>query len=122
MIKIEEMGLSTTFFEQMEINAGPVSVINKISVQPEEADDLIRAWTRDFEIMSKQPGYISMQLYGGIGGSGVYLNCSVWESVESLKIAFERPEFQETLNNYPPSAVATPHIFEKMAIPGCCVA
>jgi len=122
MIKIEEMGLSTTFFEQMEIEAGPVSVINKISVQPEEADELIRAWTADFKIMSKQTGYISMQLYGGIGESGVYLNCSVWESVESLKRAFERPEFQETLNNYPKSAVATPHIFEKMAIPGCCVA
>ena len=76
MIKIEEMGLSTTFFEQMAIKAGPVSVINKISVQPEEADELIRAWTNDFQIMSKQPGYISMQLYGGIGESGVYLNCS----------------------------------------------
>ena len=123
MITIEEMGRGPTFFEQMETKGGgPVSVINKISVIPEEADDLVRHWTTDFEIMRQQPGYISMQLYGGIGKSGVFLNCSVWESVEDLKRAFERSEFQATLQDYPPSAVASPHIFEKMAIPGCCVA
>lgn len=122
MIEIQEMGQAITFFEQMEINAGPIVVINKISVLPDEADDLVRAWTTDFNIMRKQPGYISMQLYGGIGDSGVYLNASVWESVEDLKIAFEREEFQATLQNYPPSAIASPHIFEKAAIPGCCIA
>lgn len=122
MIEIQEMGNATSFFEQLEETAGPIQVINKISVNPGESEALVRAWTDDFNIMRKQPGYISMQLYRGIGGSGVYLNCSVWESVEDIKRAFERPEFQETLNNYPPSAIATPHIFEKMAIPGCCVA
>ncbi len=122
MIKIEEMGKSLTFFEQMNEKAGPVVIINKISVVPEEGDELIRAWTADIEMMKGQPGYISAQLHKGVGGSGVYLNYSVWESVESLKRAFERPEFQETLNNYPASAVASPHIFEKIAIPGCCVA
>ncbi|MEM7173420.1 MAG: antibiotic biosynthesis monooxygenase family protein [Pseudomonadota bacterium] len=122
MIEIQEMGKAITFFEQMELKGGPVQVINKIAVEPEEADELIRAWTVDFEIMRQQPGYISMQLYGGIGNSGVYLNHSVWESVEDLKRAFERPEFQATLLNYPPSAVANPHIFEKRAVPGCCVA
>lgn len=122
MIEIQEMGKAITFFEQLEKSAGPIEVINKISVNPEESEALVRAWTDDFNIMRKQPGYISMQLYRGIGESGVYLNCSVWESVEDIKLAFERPEFQATLNNYPPSAVASPHIFEKMAIPGCCVA
>ena len=122
MVEIEEMGRATTFFEQMERTSGPVSVINKISVDPAEADDLIRHWTIDFKMMSQQPGYISMQLYGGIGESGVYLNCSVWESVEDLQRAFARPEFQETLNGYPPSAIASPHVFEKLAVPGCCVA
>lgn len=121
MVEIQEMGRATTFFEQLEINSGTIQVINKISVKPEDSDELIKAWTTDFEMMRQQPGYISMQLYGGIGESGVYLNCSVWESVEDLKRAFNRPEFQETLQNYPSSAVASPHIFEKMAIPGCCV-
>ena len=106
----------------MDIRGGPVHVINKIAINPDESNALVRAWTDDFEIMRQQSGYISMQLYGGIGDSGVYLNCSVWESVEDLKRAFERPEFQATLQNYPPSAEASPHIFEKMAIPGCCVA
>ncbi len=122
MIEIQEMGRAITFFEQLEVNGGPIEVINKMSVKPEDSDELVRAWTVDFEIMRQQPGCISMQLYGGIGESGVYLNCSVWESVDDLKQAFNRPKFQETLLNYPSSAVASPHIFEKMAIPGCCVA
>jgi len=118
MIKIEEMSKTITFFEQMEQECGPVVIINRITVNPEETDELLRVWATDIEIMKGQPGYISAQLHRGVGGNSVFLNYSVWESVGHLKQAFNRPEFQVTLNDYPPSAVASPHIFEKIDIPG----
>jgi hypothetical protein len=30
------------------------------------------------------------------------------------------PEFQASLQNYPSSAVASPHLFTKVAVPGIC--
>lgn len=122
MVKIEEMGKTMTFFEQLEQEAGPVVLINKVTVDPEEVDQLLRVWTADVVMMKQQPGYISAQIHRGIGGSSTFINYSVWESVGELKRAFNRPEFQATLEDWPPSAVASPHLFEKIAIPGCCVA
>lgn len=118
MVKIEETSEAITFFEQLEQEVGPIVLINRITVKPEEADQLLRIWITDIEIMKGQPGFISAQLHQGIGGNSVFLNHSVWESVADLKRAFNRPEFQETLKEYPLSAVASPHIFEKMAISG----
>ena len=39
-----------------------------------------------------------------------------------IKRAFGDPEFQAKLGQYPPSAVASPHLFRKVAVPGICVA
>ena len=33
---------------------------------------------------------------------------------------FAQPEFQEALSAYPESAVASPHLFRKVAVPGVC--
>ncbi len=122
MLNFEEMDKTVTVFEQMEQNVGPVVLINKFTVKPEETDQLLRAWAADAAIMKKQPGYISTQLYRAIGGSSVFLNYAVWESVEDFKRAFHNPEFQAKFTDYPPSTVASPHLFEKMAVPGFCVA
>ena len=122
MLNFEEMDKAVTVFEQMEHNVGPVVLINKFTVKPEEVDQLLRAWAADAAIMKQQPGYISTQLHRGIGGSSVFLNYAVWESVEDFKRAFHKPEFQAKWADYPPSTVASPHLFEKMAIPGFCVA
>ncbi len=122
MVNFEEMDKTVTVFEQMEHNVGPVILINKFTVKPEETDQLLRAWSADASVMKQQPGYISTQLYQAIGGSCVYLNYAVWESVEDFKRAFNNPEFQAKFADYPPSTVASPHLFEKMAVPGFCVA
>jgi hypothetical protein len=50
------------------------------------------------------------------------VNYAVWESMEQFRAAFSRPELQEHLKAYPPSAVASPHLFQKVAVPGICVA
>ena len=75
----------------------------------------------DAAVMQRQPGYISTQLHRGIGGSCVFLNYAVWESTRHFKQAFNNPEFQSHLAHYPSSAVASPHLFRKVAVPGVCV-
>lgn len=72
--------------------------------------------------MKRQPGFISTQLHRAIGESPAYLNYAVWESTGDFRAAFSHPEFRAKLSSYPSSAVASPHLFQKVAVPGICVA
>jgi len=40
----------------------------------------------------------------------------------ALAEAFRSPAFQKRSAEYPERAVAAPHVFEKVAVPGICVA
>jgi len=122
MVKLVEMDDRVTLQDQMQQEVGPVILINKFTVKPDEADQLLKAWAEDAAYMKRQPGFISTQLHRGIGGSSVFVNCAVWESVEHFRRAISNPEFQEHWKAYPPSAVGSPHLFQKLAVPGICVA
>jgi len=122
MPQLTEMDEKVTLVSQMESNGGPVILINTFKVDPAEVEQLLHAWAVDAAFMKRQPGFISTQLHRGIGGSCVFINYAVWESVEAFKRAFFHPEFQETIQKYPPSAVGLPHLFQKVAVPGICVA
>ncbi len=52
----------------------------------------------------------------------MYLNYAIWESTDLYRAAFTNPKFRATLRDYPASAKASPHLFQKVAIPGPCVA
>jgi heme-degrading monooxygenase HmoA len=106
---------------QMEENVSNVILINKLTVKPEDVDQLLRAWTADAAYFKQQPGFISTQLHRGIGGSCVFINYAVWESTELFKKAVKNAELQSRLEKYPPSVVASPHLFKKVAVPGICV-
>jgi heme-degrading monooxygenase HmoA len=121
MTKLIEMDPKVTVFEQMNADGGAVILINKFTVNPEEVGRFLSAWTADAAVMKQQPGFISTQLHRGIAGSSVFVNCAVWESTEHFKRAFGNPEFQSKLKDYPSSAVASPHLFRKVAVPGICV-
>jgi heme-degrading monooxygenase HmoA len=82
---------------------------------------LIQAWAADAAVMQRLPGCISTQLYRGIRGSCVFLNYAIWESTRHFKQAFNNSEFQSQLAHYPSSAVASPHLFRKVAVSGMCV-
>jgi heme-degrading monooxygenase HmoA len=111
-----------TLSEQMEEeNVGPVILINKFNVKPEDVDGFPRAWAAEAEIMKRQPGFISTQLHRGIAGSCVFINYAVWESTEHYKRAFNNPEFQSMLAKHQASTIASPHLFKKVAVPGICV-
>ena len=122
MPKLVEMDQSVTLQQQMGDEVGPVVLINKFEVKAVEVAQFLEAWVVDAAYMKRQPGFISAQLHRGIGGSCVFVNHAVWESVEHFRQAFSNPEFQEAMKAYPPSAVASPHLFQKVAVPGICVA
>ena len=121
MARLVEMDPNVTVFQQMEDEGGPVVLINKFDVAPGDVERFLAAWSADAGIMKRQPGFISTQLHRGIGGSSVFVNCAVWESPAHFKRAFANPEFQSRLKDYPASAVASPHLFRKVAVDGVCV-
>jgi quinol monooxygenase YgiN len=120
-MQLAEMDDRVTFPQQLQQATGPVVLINKFNVAPQDADRLLQAWADDAAFMKQQPGFISTQLHRGIGGSTTFVNIAVWESAAALGRAFRSPEFQARTAQYPDSAVAAPHLFEKMAVPGICV-
>jgi heme-degrading monooxygenase HmoA len=122
MIKLVEMDEKVTFPAQMEEKVGgPVIVISKFNVNPEDVDQFLKEWASGAEIMKRQPGFISTQLHRGIAGSSVFVNYAVFESTEHFKRASNNPEFQSKLTQYPASIIVSPHIFKKLAVPGICV-
>ena len=108
--------------QQLATDASPVVLINLFTIDRADEQALLAAWAHDAEFMKQQPGFISTQLHRAIGGSCAYLNYAVWESTASFRAAFGHPEFQSRLSAYPSSAVAAPHLFQKIAVPGICVA
>jgi heme-degrading monooxygenase HmoA len=121
MVIFVEMDDKVTLIEQAEHDVGRVILINKFNVKSEEAEQFLKAWTADASFFKNQPGFVSTQLHRGIGGSSVFLNYAVWESTEHFKRAINNPEFESGLNKYPPSTVASPHLFKKVSVPGICI-
>jgi len=117
-----EMDERVGIFAQMEEDAGPVILINKFSVSPEEFDQFLKGWATEAKKFKQQPGFISTQLHKGIGGSGTFVNYAVWESAAHFKKAVSIVmDPQDKMSAYPPSTVASPHLFKKTAVPGICV-
>ncbi len=107
---------------QIGIEASPVVLVNVFTLDKADEQTFLEAWQADAAFMKRQPGFISTQLHRGIGESPTYLNYAVWESTAHFRAAFGHPEFRAGLSAYPSSAVASPHLFQKVAVPGVCVA
>jgi len=120
-VQLQEMDERVTFQEQLQQDTGPVVLINRFNVAPEDADRLLQAWAEDAAFMKQQPGYISTPLHRGVAGSTTFVNVAVWESAQAVARAFGSSEFQARTARYPDSAVAAPHLFEKVAVAGICV-
>jgi quinol monooxygenase YgiN len=119
-MRLREMDEQVTYSEQLAEDGGPIVLINQFTVAPEDADALLAAWAKDAEFMQRQPGFVSTQLHRGTAGSGTFVNVAEWESAGALGAAFRLPEFQATLGDYPESAIASPHVFRRVAVPGIC--
>lgn len=121
MLQRVEMDEHVTLFDQLAKEVGPVILVNTFHVAPDDADVLLEAWADDARYLKSKPGFISTQLHRGIAGSATFLNVAVWESVEAFRDAFGDPRFREGFARYPDSTVASPHLFQKVAVPGICV-
>ncbi|MBA1347613.1 antibiotic biosynthesis monooxygenase [Rhizobium sp. WYCCWR 11146] len=107
---------------QIAIDASAIVLINLFTLDKADEQAFLDAWQADAAFMKRQPGFVSTQMHRAIGESPAYLNYAVWESTADFRAAFSHPEFRAKLSDYPSSAVASPHLFQKVAVPGICVA
>jgi quinol monooxygenase YgiN len=121
MLQRVEMDERVALADQLKEEVGPVILINTFHVAPDDVDALLDAWAADAAYLKSKPGFISTQLHRGIASSCTFLNHAVWESVEAFRNAFGDPHFQATFARYPDSTIASPHLFQKLAVPGICV-
>jgi len=107
---------------QLAVDATPVVLVNLVTLDKADEPGFLEAWQNDAAFMKRQPGFISTQLHRAIGDSSAWVNYAVWESTAHYRTAFTHPEFKASLAAYPSSVVATPHLFQKVGVPGICVA
>jgi len=117
-MQLREMDERVTYLQQLQEDAGPIVLVNVFSVAPEDAERLLEVWADDAAFMKEQPGFISTQMHRGTVGSSTFVNVAEWESARALGEAFRSPEFQRRAARYPDSAVASPHVFKKVAVAG----
>ena len=102
---------------QLGIEAGPVVLVNIFTLDKADEPGFLKVWQDDAAFMKRQPGFISTQLHRALGESPTYLNYAVWESTA----AFRAADFQAKLSAYPSSAVASPHLFQRVAVQDICI-
>ncbi|WP_254023793.1 antibiotic biosynthesis monooxygenase family protein [Mesorhizobium ventifaucium] len=107
---------------QIAIDAASVVLLNVFTLDKADEQTFLRAWQDDALFMKQQPGFISTQLHRAVGESPTYLNYAVWGSTADFRTAFMHPEFRAKLSVYPASAVASPHLFQKVGVAGVCLA
>jgi heme-degrading monooxygenase HmoA len=107
---------------QIAIDANSVVLVNIFTLDSADEQIFLDAWQADAAFMKQQPGFISTQLHRALGESPTYFNYAVWDTMADFRAAFSHPEFRAKLSSYPSSAVASPHLFQKVAVPGICVA
>lgn len=122
MSQMRPMDPSFPIERQVAVDAAPVVLVNVFTLDKADEQIFLKVWQDDAAFMKRQPGFISTQLHRAIGESPTYFNYAVWETMADFRAAFTHPEVREKLSTYPSSAVASPHLFQKVAVPGICVA
>ena len=121
MPQLRPLDAQVPIFQQLNAEESPAILVNLLQVDEPDVPALLQAWEADANWMKRQPGYISTQLHRGLAGSTLFLNYAVWESVAHFRAAFQHPEFQSALQEYPSSAVISPHLFSRLGVPNLCI-
>jgi len=108
-------------FRQLAVDQPTVVLVNLFKVAEADLPAPLKAWEADALWIKRQPGFISTQLHQGIAGSTMLMNYAVWESVAHFRAAFDDPEFKRSLEQYPSSTVASPHLFTRLSVPNLCI-
>lgn len=122
MPKLRPLDPAFPIDRQIALEAAPVVLVNIVTLDKADEEAFLQAWQRDAGFMKQQPGFIATQLHRALGDSPTYMNEAVWESTADFRAAFMHPEFRAHISVYPASVVASPHLFQKVAVPGICVA
>jgi heme-degrading monooxygenase HmoA len=122
MLKLRPLDPTHAIDQQLGASASPVVLINLFTVAEADVPALLIAWEKDALWMKQQRGFLSTQLHRAIGGSCMFLNYALWDSVEDFRAAFTHPDFSSALAAYPSSVIAQPHLFAKVAVPNVCAA
>lgn len=122
MLSIRPLDPVVPISQQLQCTESPVVLVNLFTVDENDISDLLCAWEQDANWMKLRAGFISTQLHQAIGGSNMFMNYAIWESVEHFREAFSHPDFTNALSRYPSSATGMPHLFTKVAVPNICTA
>jgi heme-degrading monooxygenase HmoA len=118
-MEIRNLDPSTSFVSQLdEAGDEAVTVINTVVAPPGELEACLRAWNAEAAVMTKQPGFVSTQLYRGVGGSNTLINVAMWESASHVKAALARPERSPAQLNPPDGMTVYPTLVRKVAVAG----
>ena len=91
-VKIVNLDDRVTFRQQFEHNTGPVALMSTFLVVPDQIDNVLDGFRKQFAIMRKRAGLISAQLHCCVAGSSLFMNYIVWEWVDDFKRGYELPE------------------------------
>ncbi|MBB3350333.1 heme-degrading monooxygenase HmoA [Rhizobium sp. BK049] len=122
MSHIRPMDSAFPINRQIGLEASPVVLINLFTLDKADEPGFLEVWQADAAFMKRQPGFISTQLHRALGENPTYFNYAVWESNAHFRAAFIHPEFRAKSSAYPSSAIASPHLFQKVAVADICVA
>ncbi len=94
-------------------NGDFVTQINHIKVKPGDQDQLVKLMSEQAEqIMSKQPGFISINIHKSLDGTRV-VNYVQWTTKELLDAAHATPQFVDYFQKYKELIVeGGPHLYE----------
>jgi heme-degrading monooxygenase HmoA len=122
MPRLRPMDPAFPIDRQLAIDAASVVLVNLFTLDETDEHCFLEVWRDDAAFMKRQPGFICTQLHRALGDRPTYLNYAVWESTAAFRTAFTHPDFRAKISAYPSSAVASPHLFQKVTVAGVCVA
>ena len=122
-MEVRDINPSRPFSTQLAgADKGPVTVIEMYLAPEGTVEAWIESWSKHAHLMKAQPGFISSQLYRGVGESRALTDVTVWESAAALQNAISSQEHHETLSSTPDGSVAYPILMRRTAVNGICVA
>ena len=122
MMKMKELDPQVSLEDQFKDSLNePVVQMMLITVDAKDMEAFKAAWAKSAAFFKGQPGFISAQLHQGIGGSSMFLDYAVFESVKAFAAIIRHPDFGSLSDGYPDSVTASLHLFRRKAIPGICL-
>ena len=127
MIKFVEMDKIVTINDQIKEEQGnkngdSVILINKFDVSPDKIEQFLKDWAETSSLFEQQPGFITTELYKGIGKSSVYISYQVWKSIDDFKkgssSVLNSDDVNSRLAKYNDNLVISSHLFRKAVVPG----